>query len=200
MKDLNKTYTWQQAEEQPLLDEAFLNKALQKKSLDPLVKLKKNVKIKLLWIAAFILIFLIVIITTDKLYNRILISPLVITYIVGLVLIFRQYRELNFVDKSQSLKETLETYYQKISLMSKYEQRVALFIYPVSITAGFVYGFTVHRSAEDIFSDQRVLTMLVATNIILIPACYYLTRWMDHKAFGEYLEHLKEDLDQLNAA
>lgn len=201
MKDFNKSWeAWQWAEEQPLLDEAFLNKALHKKSVDPLVKLKKNVKGKLLLIAAFSLLFLVIIITTDKVYNKILMSPLVLTYLIGLVLIFGQYRMLNFVDKSLSLKEILEIYHYRISLISKYEQRVALFIYPVSITAGFVYGFTMNRSVEEILSDQRVLAMLVALNMVLVPACYYLARWMDHKAFGRYLEHLKDDLNQLNAA
>ncbi|WPP48197.1 hypothetical protein [Catalinimonas niigatensis] len=201
MKDLNKSWeAWQGAEEPPLLDEAFLNKALQKKSVDPLVKLKKNVKAKLLLIAFFSLLFLVIILSTDKVYNKILMSPLILAYLVGLVLIFGQYRILNFVDKNLSLKETLEIYYLRISQISKYEQRVALFIYPVSITAGFVYGFTMNRDVEDILSDQRILSLLIALNLVLVPACYYLARWMDYKAFGTYLEHLKEDLNQLNAA
>lgn len=201
MKDFNNSWeAWEHTEAQPPLDEAFLNKALQKKSADPLLKLKNNVRAKLISLAIFTLIFLIMIITTDKLYNRMLISPLVIAFIIGLVLIFGQYRVLSFVDKSLNLKETLEIYYYRISLISKYEQRVALFIYPISITAGFVYGFTINRTLEELLSDQSVLTILVVTHIVLIPACYYLSRWMDQKAFGEYLEHLKEDIKQLNAA
>ncbi|MEK6476112.1 hypothetical protein WJR50_01215 [Catalinimonas sp. 4WD22] len=201
MKDFNKSWkTWQQNEEQPLLDEAFLNKALQKKSIDPLVKLKNNIRLKLLWIMAFTLVFLAIIITTDKLYNKILMSPLVLAYLIGLVLIYGQYRVLNFVDKSLSLRETLEIYYHRISLINKYEQSVALFIYPISVTAGFVYGFTLNRSAEEILSDQRILAILIGLNVILVPACYYLARWMEEKAYGKYLAHIREDLNQLNAA
>lgn len=201
MKDFNKSWeAWQQNEEQPLLDEAFLDKTLQKKSVDPLVKLKKNIRLKLLWIIAFTLVFLVIIITTDKFYNKILMSPLLLAYLIGLVLIFGQYRVLSFVDKSLSLRETLEIYYQRISLINKYEQRVALFIYPISVSAGFVYGLTLNRSAEEILSDQRILAILIGLNVILVPACYYLARWMEQKAYGKYLAHIREDLNQLNVA
>lgn len=201
MKDFSKSWeTWQQDQELPLLDESFLNKALQKKSVDPLMKLRKNVRAKLLWIAAFTLLFLIVIITTDKIYNKILISPLLLAYMVGLIMIYGQYRILTFVDKSQSLKETLEIYHSRISRISRYEQRVALFLYPISVTAGFVYGFTMSRSAEEILSNVKIISIIVALNIILVPACYFLARWMDRKAFGTYLDHIQEDLKQLNAA
>jgi hypothetical protein len=198
MKDLHKS--WQQEESLFELDEAFLDKALTKESCDPLIKLRRNIGIKLIWIAGFSLMFLVLIITTDKFYNRILISPLLIAYVVGLALVYGQYRILNFVDKSQNLRYILKAYYDRIKRIQEYELKVALFLYPISITAGFVYGFTLKRSAEDILTDFRVPTILIVTNVILIPACYYLARWMDRKAYGKYLDQLKEDINQLETA
>ncbi|MFP4342725.1 MAG: hypothetical protein ACLFQO_19935 [Cyclobacteriaceae bacterium] len=191
---------WQQDDATFRLDEEFLDKALKKESTDPLIKLRKNIGIKLLWMVGSILLFLTLIVTTDQIYNRFLISPLLLAYVVGLALIYGQYRILNFVDKSQSMKYILESYYHRIRRIQQYELRVALFLYPVSITAGFVYGFTIEKSAEEILSNSKVWMTLIAANIVLIPACYLLARWMDQKAYGQYLDRLKEDIEQLEAA
>lgn len=201
MKDLHEPWDEIQQDQTAFeLDEAFLDEALKKESCDPLIRLRKNMGIKLLWIAGFSLMFLVLIITTDKVYNRILISPLLIAYVVGLALIYGQYRILNFVDKSQNLRYILKAYYYRIKRIQQYELKVAIFLYPISITAGFVYGFTLKRSAEEILADFKVLTILIVTNLILIPACYYLARWLDRKAYGQYLARLKEDINQLEAA
>jgi hypothetical protein len=201
MKDLHKSWEdWQQDDAAFQLDEAFLDKALKKESNDPLIRLRKNIGIKLIWIAGFSLLFLLLIVTTDKFYNRILISPLLITYMAGLALIYGQYRILNFVDKSQNMKHILKSYYHRISRIQKYELRVALFLYPISVTAGFVYGFTIEKSAEEILTNQTVWMTLIAANVILIPACYFLAKWMDRKAYGKYLDRLKEDIEQLEVA
>ena len=201
MKDLHKSWEdWQQDDAAFQLDEAFLDKALKKESCDPLIRLRKNIGIKLLWIAGFSLMFLTLIITTDKVYNRILISPLLIAYVIGLALIYGQYRILNFVDKSQNLDYILKAYYYRIKRIQQYELKVAIFLYPISITAGFVYGFSMKRSAEEILTDYRVLTILIVTNVILIPVCYFLARWMDRRAYGRYLDRLKEDMDQIETA
>ena len=198
MKDMHKS--WQQEESLFELDEAFLDKALKKDSCDPLIRLRKNVGIKLIWIAGFSLLFLLLIITTDKLYNRILISPLLLAYVIGLTLIYGQYRMLGFVDKSQNMRYILKAYYYRITRIQQYELKVAVFLYPISITAGFVYGFSLKRSADEILTDIKILSILVITNLVLIPVCYYLARWMDRKAYGRYLDQLKEDIDQLEAA
>lgn len=198
MKDMHES--WQQEESLFELDEAFLDKALKKDSCDPLIRLRKNLGIKLIWIAGFSLLFLLLIITTDKLYNRILISPLLLAYAVGLTLIYGQYRMLGFVDKSQNMRYILKAYYYRITRIQQYELKVAVFLYPISITAGFVYGFSLKRSADEILTDIKILTILIITNLILIPLCYYLARWMDRKAYGRYLDQLKEDIDQLETA
>jgi hypothetical protein len=198
MKDMHES--WQQEESLFELDEAFLDKALKKDSCDPLIRLRKNLGIKLIWIAGFSLLFLLLIITTDKLYNRILISPLLLAYAVGLTLIYGQYRMLGFVDKSQNMRYILKAYYYRITRIQQYELKVAVFLYPISITAGFVYGFSLKRSADEILTDIKILTILIMTNLILIPLCYYLARWMDRKAYGRYLDQLKEDIDQLETA
>jgi glucose-6-phosphate-specific signal transduction histidine kinase len=201
MKDLHKSWdAWQQEDASFQLNEAFLEEALKKESADPLIKLRKNIGIKLLWIAGFSLLFLTLIITTDKIYNRILISPLLLAYVVGLALIYGQYRILGFVDKSQNMKYILESYYHRIRRIQQYELKVALFLYPISITAGFVCGFTIEKSAEEILSNSKVWLTLVATNIVLIPACYYLAQYLDRKAYGQYLDRLEEDIKQLEVA
>lgn len=198
MKDLHEPWEELQREQTLFeLDEAFLDTSLKKNSCDPLVRLRKNIGLKLIWIASFSLIFLVLIIITDKIYNRILISPLLITYVIGLVLVFEQYRILKFVDKSENLSYILKVYYYRIKRIQQYELKVVLFLYPISITAGFVFGFTEKRSPEEILTDFRLLAILVATNVILLPICYYLARWMDRKAYGDYLDQLKEDIDQL---
>ena len=201
MKDMyNPQQDWQ-AEGEPLsIDEATLSIALKRTSTDPLIKLRRHISIKLVWIVSFSLMFLALIVTTDKLYMRILISPLLIVYIVGLVLIYGQYHILDFIDKGQNLKDILQAYHFRIKRIQQYELRVASFVYPISITAGFVYGFTLKRTAEEILTNPKVLTALVATNLILIPICYYLARWMDRKAYGQYLDQLKENIDLLEAA
>jgi len=66
------------------------------------------------------------------------------------------------------------------------QQKVALIIYPVSATGGFMLGGVIGsgKSVEVLMSKPVVILVLIVTIIILVPICYYLAKWMCNYSFG----------------
>jgi hypothetical protein len=79
------------------------------------------------------------------------------------------------------------------------QEKVALFFYPIGAVGGFMMGGVIGsgKTIGEFMSKPVVLIALVIVLVTLIPACYYLAKWMNKKAFGDHLEKLKENINQL---
>jgi hypothetical protein len=53
------------------------------------------------------------------------------------------------------------------------------------------------KTVGEFMSKPPVLIAFAIILVVLIPACYYLAKWMNRKAFGDHLEKLKANIDQL---
>jgi hypothetical protein len=42
------------------------------------------------------------------------------------------------------------------------------------------------------------ITLIIAV-IVLVPACYYLAKWMFKCSFGKHLQALKDNIDELES-
>jgi hypothetical protein len=66
---------------------------------------------------------------------------------------------------------------------------------------GFLFAIIEEKgSAAIVFSDWRLLLLMLVVATLLVPFGAWLTRRMNKVAFGKYLDHLKENLDQLDAS
>jgi hypothetical protein len=74
-------------------------------------------------------------------------------------------------------------------------------LYPVSAAGGFMLGGFVGsgKPIEVFMSKPIVIIILVVTIAILVPICYKLAKWMTKKAFGQYADQLKKNIDALKS-
>ncbi|MBC8034281.1 MAG: hypothetical protein H7Y03_09055 [Chitinophagaceae bacterium] len=115
---------------------------------------------------------------------------------------FLLYREIKKEADNTSVLKEMERHIQNLNKWINVQQQVALFIYPWSAAGGFMLGASLGsgKSINAIMTKPIVLVAFFITIIILVPACFYLTRWLCKKSFGNYAEQLKNDIARLKAA
>jgi hypothetical protein len=93
----------------------------------------------------------------------------------------------------------MERHYQHIRQYMNTPQWLELLIYSTSIAGGFILGGYL-GSGKPIGMFMRnpvVLLVFLITTAILVPACFYLAKWIGRRAFGQYAEQLKINIDAL---
>ena len=53
------------------------------------------------------------------------------------------------------------------------------------------------KSVDEIMSKPIMIWALLICIAVLTPAGYYLAKWLSHKAFGQHLKLLKQNIDDL---
>ena len=98
-----------------------------------------------------------------------------------------------------NLKQQLESNYSALSRWRTLQQRASLFIYPVSVSGGFILGGVIGsgKPALLFLYDPKILVALAIAVIVLTPACYFLANWMFKIAYGKHMESLKAIIDEL---
>lgn len=78
--------------------------------------------------------------------------------------------------------------------------KVALFIYPFDITAGFLMGGMSGsgRSVDALLQLHVIQVALVIAIAMLTPLSYYLSRYLFTIFFGRHLQQLDEMITQLS--
>ena len=76
-----------------------------------------------------------------------------------------------------------------------------MIIYPISAAGGFMLGGYVGsgKPIEQFMSKPAVLIALVISIIVLVPICHHFAKWMDKKAFGQFADVLKQNIDMLKS-
>ncbi len=79
------------------------------------------------------------------------------------------------------------------------QQRVGLFIYPVSAVAGGLWGGTVGSglTVDALLVRPSFMLIVVPLGLALTPACAWLARWMFREAFGKQLGALRGHMEQM---
>jgi hypothetical protein len=54
-----------------------------------------------------------------------------------------------------------------------------------------------NKSVEVFMNKPGILLALFIALVILVPACWYLTKWMFNYSFGKHLKALKENIRAL---
>ena len=112
------------------------------------------------------------------------------------------YRLYNSIDPTLSqgnVLQTLKMHHQQFTAWFKQQLRMAVFIYPVAAAAGFMLGGAV-GSGKDVgafLSKPFVWVALAICVAVLVPLGLLLAKYMNRKAFGRYVDELKEHIDEL---
>ena len=114
---------------------------------------------------------------------------------------FLLYLEMRKPVAGNSLLQQLESHYAKIKKWMNIQQQVGLFIYPISAAGGFMIGGSVGagKSISEVMQKPVMIIALLIALAVLVPACFYLVRWMSKKAFGQYAAQLRENIEQLKS-
>ena len=164
----------------------------------PLAKLRRNARINMGYAVAFILLFIALFVLNAHPYIRICLGILIVAYLVAVVFTGYKLHRLPSVPALDGpLLPVMKTYHDQLRAWINWQERVALFIYPISIAGGFFLSLATKADLDVALHDPKTLGILIAAVLVLTPAGFWLARWMNNLAFGTYLNQLKINIDVL---
>jgi hypothetical protein len=171
------------------------------RSKHPALVLKRFLGITVGFSLTFLIIFIILIF----LFNHWLIK-LFIALVAGSYFFFFIYNciTLNRVKLQLkqgfdvSLKTALAKIHDVVFQSLRLQEKAALFIYPLSTTAGFMVGLSSGGNFEEDIQDSTILIILAVSIAVLTPASYFLARWMYKVSYEKYLDQLKKLIDEMD--
>lgn len=172
-------------------------------SQNPLEKIKKNLLINMIWGIVICLLYVLIIVYFPIWQVQLCIILVMLFSLWALYTAYQQYQQINStISPVNPVLDELKRHYQSITNWMNTQQRVALLIYPVSALGGFMLGGVSESgmTVTEFMSKPAVLIALIIALIVLVPACWYLSKWLFHISFGKHMKTLKENIDALEAA
>jgi hypothetical protein len=170
-----------------------------KRSKHPVQKLKTAYLQTTGFAAVFLLMFIYLFFQFDEPLVKGGLVLVILSYIFFFIINYSMYRKVNIelpIDKN--LKTALQHTYHFINDNIKFQERVALFIYPIAATSGFLMGGALgSKNINEMMQEKAVIILLIVLLIILTPICFYITRWLYKVSYGKCLIELKEKIDEL---
>ncbi len=190
---------WKRMESEKLARPVLGSVEVRKTSKHPVAKLKRAYLIS----TGFALVFLIGFIVLTFTFHQPIVKGSLLLVIVGyvffLVVNLSMYRKINVqLPVDQSLRAALTHTHTFISENIRFQERVALFIYPVAATAGFLMGLASGGNVEALMQKKVVLIILLFTIAILTPIAFYLARWLYKVSYGSCLTELKRLIEEID--
>jgi hypothetical protein len=98
----------------------------------------------------------------------------------------------NLLSELMRVKTTLN---QWMTVQSK----VALFIYPISASAGYFVGGVVGsgKSVDELLVKPVIIYALIACILVLTLLCYFLAKWMFKLSFGKVIDQIDVLIEEL---
>lgn len=167
------------------------------KSKGTMETLRKKVLYKFFFCLFFAICIAVLIPLVGILPAQILLTILLGAYIVGGILTLQEYHELGKeVDPTKSLSSNLISFRDRIKKVIKYEELVGLVLYPFSLSAGFILGLSTGGNGS--YMDKPSDWVLLAIALIIgVPLSNWAAKKMNKKAFGEYLDRLELNIEEL---
>lgn len=172
------------------------------KSTDPLEKIKANLVINIVWGILICILYVVVFFVFDILYFRIAMSIVLIFSLWIVFTAYKLYTSLRSKDKStHHLLGELQYHYYSLLKWIKNQEKVGIFIYPISMTGGFFLGGVIGsgKTVEAFMSKPLMWAVLIGCILVLTPLCYWLVKVMFKYSFGSHLQQLKANIDELTA-
>lgn len=183
-----------------------LSSLLQKSTLsklsshNPLEKIRKNLLINMIWAVLICFVYIWIIFYFNIWQVQVAISVVLLFSLWALYTAYVQYKKISTsVSSPRSLLAEMKTQCDSIGNWMKTQQRVALLVYPVSGAGGFMLGGVLGsgKPVALFMSKPPVIIAMLVSIAILVPACYWLARWMFNYSFGKHLKKLNENIKAL---
>jgi hypothetical protein len=126
--------------------------------------------------------------------------PIAITLIFSVWAVFtalQEYKKLNpTITAQNSVLDELNKHKNSMLKWMEIQLRIALFIYPVSATGGFMLGGVLgsEKSVEIFMAKPMMWVILILVLLVLVPVCHYCAKWMFKQSFGKHLEAIEQNI------
>ena len=189
----------QKALQQPT-GKAYTEADLRADSAMPLQKLKRQWNLRIVFTVVIAPVWLVAVFYFHE---------IIIQLLMGLVFVanlWSLYISLNLKAKMQKgdisnlpVLENLKATHNLISTVIKLEERVFIFIYPISVAAGFFAGISISGASNNIAnSPDKALVILLVLAVciaVLTPLSHFLAKWLNKLAFGNFLKELNRVIE-----
>jgi hypothetical protein len=169
------------------------------KSKHPVAKLKQAYQITTIFALVFLIAFFVLLFVFDQWVVKIGLLATIAGYIFFFVTNFSMYRKIKTeLPLDGSVKQALQSTYEFITSNIRFQERTALFIYPVAAAAGYVMGAAMEGAdAWEFVQKPIALWVLLGAVIISTPLGWLLTRWMYRVSYGVCLAQLRALINEL---
>lgn len=196
---MNLQEVWKRMESEKLTRPVLGAVEVRKKSNHPVAKLKRAYLISTGFAFFFLLGFIALFFAFDAPIIKGSLVLVILGYIFFLIVNLSMYRKINEeLPVDQSLRTVLAHTHAFISDNIRFQERVALFIYPVAATAGFLVGLGSGGDVNVLLEKRAVLILLLAVIVVLTPLAFYLARWMYKVSYGTCLTEIRQLIDELD--
>lgn len=171
-------------------------------SRSPLEKIRKNVRRNMGWCMLICLGYALIVVFFHHWQVQLAMGILLAFSIWGVYHTYQLYKSIpTAVSAEVSLLEELKRHHQSVSNWMKVQQQVALLFYPISALGGFMLGGVVGsgKTVAEFMGKPVVLIAFPVTLVILLPAAYWLGKWMFKYSFGKHLVDLQKNINDLEA-
>ncbi|MFT3681402.1 MAG: hypothetical protein QM791_14085 [Ferruginibacter sp.] len=171
-------------------------------SKDPLQVLKKNILINTVWAAVIAAGYLFILLHYFFYWQLSLcMGSMFLFTLAGVAQNINLYRSIGLSAAGNSVLEEMLRHYTNIRQWIKNQEIAMIFIYPVAAAGGFMLGLLLFSGKPLAVLMQRptIIISLVVLVILLVPAGYFLGKYLNRKAFGQYCDQLKGNIDALKA-
>jgi hypothetical protein len=169
-------------------------------SHNPLEKIRKNLLINMIWGILICGLYVWLIFNFHFWQVQLAVIIVLLFSLWAVYTAFQQYKNMETtISNSSSLLVEMKRHYQSITDWMHLQQRVALFIYPVSAAGGFMLGGASGsgKPIAVLMSKPVFLIALLIALAVLVPACHFLTKWLFKISFGKHLKALKMNIEAL---
>lgn len=169
-------------------------------SHNPLEKIRKNLLINMIWGILICGLYVWLIFNFHFWQVQFAVVIVLLFSLWAVYTAFQQYKNMDTtISNSSSLLAEMKRHYQSITDWMHLQQRVALFIYPISAAGGFMLGGASGsgKPIAVLMSKPFFLIALLIALAVLVPACHYLTKWLFKISFGKHLKVLKMNIEAL---
>jgi MFS family permease len=196
--DLQETWNKLEPEKSAALNKSELMQGLNYKPHDLLHKLHRQLGWKIFFILLFMPAYVAGILYTEALIVKILLAVLLLAHLVGLWFFTREWKYSKEVRiDSGSSREVLKEYMSRVKKAIRLEEVVGLFLYPVSVAAGFFFSYLRNHQIEEAKSDMRLWIIISILMIAFTPLGWWAARKMNAYSFDRHLKKLQQRLDEI---
>ena len=166
----------------------------------PLIKLKRALQMNM--VSGFLILLFYIAIIAFFPYWQIVITMIITVAFTVYVLVkaWNLYRSIQAtVSATRPVLEELRIHYKEISNWGRVQQKLGIFVYPFAAAGGYFCGGIIGsgKTIEELMSRPVFVYALPITILVLVPAGYWLAKWLFNRAFGKHLRSLEGIIQSL---